>query len=248
MQHYAFHIGDYSKATSHLSPMEDIAYRRLIDLYYDTEGHIPYEVAKAARRVRLDADPVGQVLQEFFIDTGSEWKHSRCDAEMEKIYEKSDKARESGKRSGEVRRAKAQQTIIDGSTDAERTLNERSTDAELPVTRYPLPVTQESTALSGKPDVVQLSNGKSKFKGDAEIILAFLNEKAQKRFPTTKANLDFIAGRLQEGATVADCRQVIAMKVREWAGDVENRKYLRPATLFNATKFSQYVGELGSPT
>jgi hypothetical protein len=30
--------------------------------------------------------------------------------------------------------------------------------------------------------------------------------------------------------------------------DPQNNKYLRPATLFNATKFNQYVGELGSGT
>lgn len=104
----------------------------------------------------------------------------------------------------------------------------------------------QSTALSGKPDGVTLSGVKQKFKEEAEGILAFLNEKAGKRFPPTKANLDFISGRLKDGATSVECRQVIAMKCREWLGDAENKKYLRPATLFNATKFSQYVGELGS--
>lgn len=151
MQHYQFHIGDYAQATAHLSPLEDLAYRRLIDLYYDTEGHIPYEATQAARRVRLDAVTVSQVLQEFFVDTGSSWQHARCDKEIAQVYEKSYKARESGLRSGEVRRAKAEQSNSNRSTNIERTLNERSTNAELPVTRNPLPVTQDPEPKEAAP-------------------------------------------------------------------------------------------------
>lgn len=100
----------------------------------------------------------------------------------------------------------------------------------------------KSKALSGKPDV-ELGNGKQKFKADAEAILAFLNEKTGKRYRAVRANLDFIADRLKEGATVIECRQVIAKKAREWAG-TDREEYLRPATLFNRTKFAQYQGEL----
>ena len=40
---------------------------------------------------------------------------------------------------------------------------------------------------------------------------------------------------------------VIAKKVREWGADPKMSTYLRPATLFNATKFAQYQGELVVP-
>lgn len=100
----------------------------------------------------------------------------------------------------------------------------------------------KSEALSGKPDV-ELGNGKQKFKADAEAILAFLNEKTGKKYRAVRVNLDFIADRLKEGATVIECRQVIAKKAREWAG-TDREEYLRPATLFNRTKFAQYQGEL----
>lgn len=97
-------------------------------------------------------------------------------------------------------------------------------------------------SMSGKPDVV-LSNGKQKFKAEAEIILNFLNEKSGRRYRPLKANLDFIAERLKEGATPDECRQIIAKKSREWKG-TDMEEYLRPATLFNRTKFAQYQGEL----
>ena len=246
MQHYAFHIGDYAKATSHLSPLEDIAYRRLIDLYYDTEGHIPYDVTKAARRVRLDVEPVTQVLQEFFVDTGTEWRHVRCDKEMEKIYEKSDKARESGKRSGEVRRAKAQQTHSEPLANVERTLNERSANAELPVTRNPLPI--ESTPLSdsqANTDPVPLEDKKQKpSTDDAKAVIDFLNLRTGRKYRHTKSNLDPILARMREGYSLQEIRTVTMRKVNEWLPDEKMNEYLRPMTLYTAKNFNSYAGIL----
>jgi hypothetical protein len=40
---------------------------------------------------------------------------------------------------------------------------------------------------------------------------------------------------------------VIAKKCREWLHDEHMNEYLRPATLFNRTKFAQYQGELVPP-
>ena len=34
MHFYSFNIGDYASHTRHLTPMEDLAYRRLLDIYY----------------------------------------------------------------------------------------------------------------------------------------------------------------------------------------------------------------------
>lgn len=78
----------------------------------------------------------------------------------------------------------------------------------------------------------------------AREILDFLNEKAGRNYQPVDANLDFIVARLKEGATAAQCRQVIAKKAREWGGDEKMAEFLRPATLFNKTKFAQYQGEL----
>lgn len=80
-------------------------------------------------------------------------------------------------------------------------------------------------------------------KPDAVLVLDFLNDKAGKAFQPVRANLELIAARLKEGASVDDCKAVIAKKVREWSGG-EMDKYLRPETLFNATKFASYRGEL----
>jgi uncharacterized protein YdaU (DUF1376 family) len=38
LYYYSFHIGDYSAHTKHLTPMEDLAYRRLLDACCVGEG------------------------------------------------------------------------------------------------------------------------------------------------------------------------------------------------------------------
>ncbi len=75
-------------------------------------------------------------------------------------------------------------------------------------------------------------------------ILNFLNEKTGRAYRLVSTNLKLIEARLQSGATECDCFQVIAKKTREWKGNAKMAEYLRPATLFNATKFEQYMGEL----
>ena len=54
----------------------------------------------------------------------------------------------------------------------------------------------------------------------------------------------FIRGKLSREENNWIIRSVIAMKAREWSGDEKMREYLRPVTLFNATKFAQYQGQL----
>lgn len=87
----------------------------------------------------------------------------------------------------------------------------------------------------------------SNYRKNAVDVLDFLNQKACRTYRPVDANLKLIEARLKSGATLLDCKQVIARKVREWKGDLKMEKYLRPETLFNATKFEQYVGELVLP-
>lgn len=102
--------------------------------------------------------------------------------------------------------------------------------------------TKEKDICQVKPDVDPPK--KNNFKKTALEILDFLNEKCERKYKPTDTNLKFIIGRLKEGYTEQECRQVIAKKRREWIDNDKMREYLRPATLFNAEKFNQYVGEL----
>ena len=81
-------------------------------------------------------------------------------------------------------------------------------------------------------------------RAQAAAVLQFLNQKTGRAYRPTDINLQFIVGRLKEGYTVTQCRQVVARKCRDWMLNATMAEYLRPATLFNRTKFNQYVGEL----
>lgn len=80
----------------------------------------------------------------------------------------------------------------------------------------------------------------------ADDVLSYLNEKAGRKYSATPANTKLIIARVREGATVDDLKAVVDMKVGEWLDDPKMEQYLRPATLFNAEKFGQYSGSLGS--
>ena len=83
MNYYQFHIGDYRSATSHLSNEEDLAYRRLLDMYYDSEKPIPLDTQWVARRLRMCIEDVDSVLHDFFSKTDDGWFHARCNQEIE---------------------------------------------------------------------------------------------------------------------------------------------------------------------
>ena len=101
MNYYPFHLGDYASHTGHLDPMEDLAYRRMLDAYYLREGQLPTDVTEIARLVRLrdHAATIRDVLNEFFEQTPEGWRHVRCDEEILKMQDKQAKA---GKEISEV--------------------------------------------------------------------------------------------------------------------------------------------------
>jgi uncharacterized phage protein (TIGR02220 family) len=93
-------------------------------------------------------------------------------------------------------------------------------------------IREEVNLLSGKPN--------------AASVLKHLNEQTGKNYQTVKANLSLIEARLKEGFTVEQCKAVIDAKFKSWAHDAKMTAYLRPKTLFNATNFAQYAGELNT--
>ncbi|NTU49594.1 MAG: YdaU family protein [Desulfobulbaceae bacterium] len=82
MHFYQFHIGDYRRDTSHLTPIEDIAYRRLLDLYYLDER--PLQKDGIARKIgmREYEHDVLVVLKEFFVETECGWINKRAEAQV----------------------------------------------------------------------------------------------------------------------------------------------------------------------
>lgn len=78
----------------------------------------------------------------------------------------------------------------------------------------------------------------------AERVLDYLNEKAGTHFKPVESNLKFIVARLNDYSE-SDLKAVIDKKVKEWKG-TKMQPYLRPETLFNATKFESYKNGLSA--
>lgn len=96
MHYYYFHIGDYASHTRHLTLIEDIAYRRLLDLYYMNEKPIAADHAARLIGMREHGHDVLAVLIEFFTETEEGFINKRADEEIAKFYE-SQSERESEK-------------------------------------------------------------------------------------------------------------------------------------------------------
>jgi uncharacterized protein YdaU (DUF1376 family) len=100
MNYYSHHIGDYRRNTGHLTNDEDLAYRRLIEMYYDTELPIPLETQWVSRRLRLGLEIVESVLKDFFLKQDDGWHHARCEQEIEEYRKMQQKNSTNGKKGG----------------------------------------------------------------------------------------------------------------------------------------------------
>jgi uncharacterized protein YdaU (DUF1376 family) len=127
MHYYQFNIGDYVSHTRHLSPIEDIAYRRLLDAYYLSERPLNSGIAVVARQIGLKEHEaeVHEVLQEFFKLTEDGWINTRADKEIAHFKGKIEQASRAGKAS------------------AERRSNPRSTDVQPTNNHKPITINQE---------------------------------------------------------------------------------------------------------
>jgi len=101
MKYYQFNLGDYASHTKHLSLLEDLAYRRMLDLYYTHEEALPLDVQIICRLIgmREHIDEVTVVLNEFFLKGEDGWVNKGA----EKVLESFRKVSEGGKKGANAR-------------------------------------------------------------------------------------------------------------------------------------------------
>jgi len=106
MHYYNFNIGDYMKHTLHLTLEEDLAYRRLLDMYYDTEAPIPNNIPLVSRRLRMASEVVESVLNEFFEASEEGYKNYRADGEIADYHKFLEKQKANGRLGGRPKKGK----------------------------------------------------------------------------------------------------------------------------------------------
>jgi uncharacterized protein YdaU (DUF1376 family) len=166
MHYYQFHIGDYASHTRHLSLIEDLAYRRLLDFYYLHEQ--PIKQRDIARQIgmRDQEQDVLAVLNEFFISTDVGFVSPRADKEIQHYHSKVEQASKAGKAS------------------AERRLSIRSTDVQPTINHKPLTINQEPKK---KATTVAAPEGVS-----PEIWDAFVQHRKKKKADITPLVMEYI--------------------------------------------------------
>jgi len=98
--------------------LEDLAYRRLLDLYYLQEKPIPLDDPQDFIGMNECSTDVERVLNAYFVRTEKGWVNKRVDAEIQAYKGKKKQASDAGKKSGEVRR-------VNKDANVERPLNDR---------------------------------------------------------------------------------------------------------------------------
>ena len=144
MHYYQFNIGDYKSHTNHLDLIEDLAYRRLLDLYYLHERPLNSGIAAVARQIgmREHEDKVKLILEEFFHMSEDGWINARADREIKHFHSKIEQASRAGKASAQ-RRSNARSTDVQPNKKQETRNNKQDTNNTATVVASPDGVSSE---------------------------------------------------------------------------------------------------------
>lgn len=199
MHYYRFSIGDYARSTRHLSNDEDLAYRRLLDMYYENEGPIPLETQWVARRIRMDSDTVQTLLDDMFQRTEEGYRHPRCDAEIAEYHKQAERNRLNGKRGGRPKTLRKQQNENPVGFQSEPSPNPvvTLTTNQEPLTTNQEPITPQSPPRGvGKPDDVSddvwrdFKKHRAKHGGITDRVIAGFRREAEKAGWTLEQAMD----------------------------------------------------------
>lgn len=170
-------------------------------------------------------------LKYVFIPIRQQMDRNNTKWERKKAV-RAEAGRQGGIRSGEVRRAKAENEANEA--NASQSKQNEANEANEAVT-----VTVNGTVNVNGNGTVTVSD-----EADAESLsrslISYLNEKSGGSYKPTDEITDRIGELLAAGYTETDMIRVIDSKVSEWKDDAKMRSYLRPRTLFG-DKFEEYV-------
>jgi|LakMenE01Jun11ns_1017448.scaffolds.fasta_scaffold9908792_2 uncharacterized protein YdaU (DUF1376 family) len=140
MHFYQFHIGDYKSHTHHLSLIEDLAFRRLLDHYYLHE--VPIKQRDIARQIgmRDNEQEVLAVLNEFFVSSEQGFVNPRADEEISKYR----KFSEDGKKGAAIRWHKGS----NGEANSPPNATPIATNNQEPITINHKPIKEKATVVA----------------------------------------------------------------------------------------------------
>ena len=103
MKWYRFDVSEYRKKTEGLADAEDLAYRRLIDIYY-LQGRLVNDPALLVELVGLDWDCIEPVLTRYFIATPEGYQDEHIEFDLDKRRRRAKLNSKAGKIGGRGRK------------------------------------------------------------------------------------------------------------------------------------------------
>lgn len=92
MNWYKFDINAYQVETYGMPDAEDLAYRRLMDRYYQEEGPLINDADDLCASIGLDWDCISPVLLKFFLlNDADHWVHPDWQQDINKRHDKAQK-------------------------------------------------------------------------------------------------------------------------------------------------------------
>ena len=197
------------------------------------------QVAKLFRgmvdyQITGEAPEFSGVLEFAFIPIRQQM--DRDNTKWERTREKRvESGRQGGIRSGEVRKAKAENEANEASASKSKQTKQNEANEAVNVN------VNDNVNVNGNVNVSDSfeagSDGPAPL---SSLLISYLNEKAGTNYNVTAAVAQRIGELMDAGYTADDMKSVIDKKVSEWKDSDKMRGYLRPRTLFG-DKFEEYV-------
>lgn len=105
MKYYSFFISDYTNATFWISDQQDLIYRRLLDVYYDSESPLSRDLNVIFRKIRMKKSKrnfadLEFILTTYFEKTDEGWSHKKCNYVINEFRKKSKINQVNGRKGG----------------------------------------------------------------------------------------------------------------------------------------------------
>jgi len=116
-------------------------------------------------------------------------------------------------------------------------------EAEFPSVREIKEIYQFGVQLL-RQDFKITEKGEGEYDIKAQEIIEYFNSCANTTYSLdTGSNKSLIISRLKEGYSISEFKFVINKKINDWKSDAQMKKFIRPLTIFNKSKFENYLNE-----
>jgi len=217
--------------TISMTPEQEGHYIRLLNLCWMENGlPVKWQEIRALLKGTTDLlESNLQVVLKCFYKRGGKLHHKRLDFEREKQDTYRKRSAEGGRETQRRRKA------LKGTTDqAQVNVKSSSSSSTAVTTKDVSPKPKDTNKIKSLKEKKELE------KKSAIRVLEYFNRLASKDYQKVHMNLTPIRGRLAEFGMTA-CYRVIENRVSHWKFDPKMNEFLRPTTVFCASKFEGYL-------